>query len=316
MRKKGLGFGVRLITLFGMLSLILCSGAWAEQKSLAVMKFTTTAGGGGSYWYNASWDLGEGMAEMLATALVETGKFRVLERQQIHDVLGEQDLGASGRVDAATAAKIGKVLGARYLIYGTVNEFEYSKGGEGGAVRIGGIRLGASEARAHIGMDVRIVDAVTSEILFSTRSVANANRSGFRVGYSGADFGADLATFQKTPLGDATRKAIEDTVTKIVNEFGTEAGPEPTVTWSGTLFVADDGTLVIKAGNHEGLKAGDILTVYRPKTAKVGNDVLTVGEDKIGKIRLTSVGDSASSAEVVEGGGFKTGDIVKSGGNS
>ena len=316
MRKMGLGFGVRLITLFGMLSLILCSGAWAEQKSLAVMKFTTTAGGGGSYWYNASWDLGEGMAEMLATALVETGKFRVLERQQIHDVLGEQDLGASGRVDAATAAKIGKVLGARYLIYGTVNEFEYSKGGEGGAVRIGGIRLGASEARAHIGMDVRIVDAVTSEILFSTRSVANANRSGFRVGYSGADFGADLATFQKTPLGDATRKAIEDTVTKIVNEFGTEAGPEPTVTWSGTLFVADDGTLVIKAGNHEGLKAGDILTVYRPKTAKVGNDVLTVGEDKIGKIRLTSVGDSASSAEVVEGGGFKTGDIVKSGGNS
>ena len=316
MRKKGLGFGVRLITLFGMLSLILCSGAWAEQKSLAVMKFTTTAGGGGSYWYNASWDLGEGMAEMLATALVETGKFRVLERQQIHDVLGEQDLGASGRVDAATAAKIGKVLGARYLIYGTVNEFEYSKGGEGGAVRIWGIRLGASEARAHIGMDVRIVDAVTSEILFSTRSVANANRSGFRVGYSGADFGADLATFQKTPLGDATRKAIEDTVTKIVNEFGTEAGPEPTVTWSGTLFVADDGTLVIKAGNHEGLKAGDILTVYRPKTAKVGNDVLTVGEDKIGKIRLTSVGDSASSAEVVEGGGFKTGDIVKSGGNS
>ena len=280
------------------------------------MKFTTTAGGGGSYWYNASWDLGEGMAEMLATALVETGKFRVLERQQIHDVLGEQDLGASGRVDAATAAKIGKVLVARYLIYGTVNEFEYSKGGEGGAVRIGGIRLGASEARAHIGMDVRIVDAVTSEILFSTRSVANANRSGFRVGYSGADFGADLATFQKTPLGDATRKAIEDTVTKIVNEFGTEAGPEPTVTWSGTLFVADDGTLVIKAGNHEGLKAGDILTVYRPKTAKVGNDVLTVGEDKIGKIRLTSVGDSASSAEVVEGGGFKTGDIVKSGGKS
>lgn len=316
MRKEGLGFGVRVIALLGMISLILCSGAWAEQKSVAVMKFTTTAGGGGSYWYNASWDLGEGMAEMLATALVETGKFKVLERQQIHDVLGEQDLGASGRVDPATAAKIGKVLGARYLIYGTVNEFEYSKGGEGGAVRIGGIRLGASEARAHIGMDVRIVDAVTSEILFSTRSVANANRAGFSVGYSGADFGADLGTFKKTPLGDATRKAIEDTVAKIVNQFGTEAGPEPTATWSGTLFVADDGTLVIKAGTHEGLKDGDILTVYRPKTTKVGNEVLTVGEDKIGKIRLTSVGDSASSAEVVEGGGFKTGDIAKSGGNS
>ncbi len=316
MRKSGMKLGLRIFALLGMASLIVSSGAWAAQKSLAVMKFTTTAGGGRSYWYNASWDLGEGMAEMLTTALVETRKFKILERMQIHDVLGEQDLGASGRVDPATAAKIGKILGARYLVYGTVNEFEYSKGGEGGGVRIGGIRVGASEARAHIGMDVRIVDAVTSEILFSTRSTADATRTGFKVGYSGADFGADLGTFKKTPLGEATRKAVESAVAKMVNEFGTEAGPEPTVTWSGTLLVADDGSLVIKAGNHEGLKAGDILTVYRPKTSKVGNEVLTVGEDKIGKVRLTSVGDSASSAEIVEGGGFKTGDIVKSGGNS
>ena len=71
---------------------------------------------------------------------------------------------------------------------------------------------------------------------------------------------------------------------------------------------------MIKAGAREGLKTGDILTVFRPKTAKVGNEVLTVGEDKIGKIRLTSVGDAASTAEVVEGAGFKTGDVVKSGG--
>jgi hypothetical protein len=134
------------------------------------------------------------------------------------------------------------------------------------------------------------------------------------VGYSGADIGADVGTFKKTPLGDATRKAIEDAVAKMVSQFGTEAAPEPAATWSGTLLVADDGTLVIKAGTSEGLKTGDIFTVYRPKTTKVGNEVLTVGEDKIGKIRLTSVGNTASTAEIVEGGGFKTGDIVKSGG--
>jgi hypothetical protein len=254
------------------------------------------------------------MAEMLATALVETGKFKILERQQIHDVLGEQDLGASGRVDPATASKIGKILGARYLVYGTVNEFEYTKAGGVGGVRIGGFRVGANEARAHIGMDVRIVDAVTSEILFSTRSTAEANRTGFKVGYSGADFGADLGTFKQTPLGEATRKAIGDAVAKMVSQFGTEAPPEPAAAWSGALLVADDGALVIKAGIGEGLKTGDVFTVFRPKTKKVGNEVLTVGEDKIGKIRLTSVGDAASTAEVVEGGGFRTGDIVRSGG--
>jgi len=74
-------------------------------------------------------------------------------------------------------------------------------------------------------MDIRIVDGLTSEILFSTRSTADATRTGFKVGYSAADFGTNLGAFQQTPLGEATRRAIEYAVAKIVNEFGTQAPP-------------------------------------------------------------------------------------------
>lgn len=316
MKTKTLGFGVMFLALFVALSLLSVPGARAAEKSIAVMKFTASAGGGRSYWRSASWDLGTGMAEMMMTALVETGKFRILERQEIDAVIGEQDFGASGRVDPATAAKIGKILGAQYLLYGTVNEFEYSKAGEQGGVRIGGLRVGAGQARAHIGMDVRIVDAVTGEILFSTRSTANASRTGFKVGYSSSDFGANLAAFKNTPLGEATRKAIEDAVAKLARDFGGEAAAPPPVSWSGNLIIAEGGTLVIKAGTKDGLKVGDVLTVYRPKTITTGVEVLTVGEERIGRIRLTSVGESAASAEVLEGTGFKTGDIVRSGGDS
>jgi curli biogenesis system outer membrane secretion channel CsgG len=315
MRKRIAGFGFAFIFLAAALALAALPGAPGAQKSIAVMKFTVTAGSGSSYWHSASWDVGSGMAEMTTTALVESGQFRVLERQQIDDVIGEQDFGDSGRVDPATAAKIGKILGAQYLLYGTVNEFEYSKGGEAGGVRIGGVRVGAGQAKAHIGMDVRVVDAVTGEILFSTRSTANASRTGFKVGYSGSDFGANVGAFRKTPMGEATRKAIDDAVAKLAREFGGEAAAPPPVTWSGTLIVAEGGALVIKAGTKNGLKTGDILTVYRPKTVNAGGEILTVGEDKIGKIRLTTVGESAASAEAVEGSGFKTGDIVKSGGD-
>jgi curli biogenesis system outer membrane secretion channel CsgG len=283
------------------------------KKGIAVMKFTVSAGGGSGYWHSASWDLGTGMAEMMMTALVESGQFRVLERQEIDGVIGEQDLGDSGRVDPATAAKIGKILGAQYLLYGTVNEFEYSKGGEAGGVRVAGFRVGAGQARAHIGMDVRVVDAVTGEILFSTRSTANASRTGFKVGYSGSDFGANLGAFQKTPLGEATRKAIDDAAGKLTNQLGGEAPAPPAPAWSGQLIVAEGGALVIKAGSKDGLKVGDVLTVYRPKTVTAGGETLVVGEDKIGKIRLTSVGQAASTAEPVEGQDFKTGDTVKTG---
>lgn len=55
----------------------------------------------------------------LAGALRKSGQFDVVERQQLATILGEQDLGASGRVDEATAAKMGKVLGAQYMLLGT-----------------------------------------------------------------------------------------------------------------------------------------------------------------------------------------------------
>jgi curli biogenesis system outer membrane secretion channel CsgG len=312
MKKSLAGLGVLLLV--AGLAASAAAAPGQGKESVAVMKFTVTAGAGGSYWHSASWDLGKGMAEMMTTALLDSGKFRVLERQQIQDVVGEQDFGDSGRVDPATAAKIGKILGAQYLLYGTVDEFEYSKGGEWGGVRVAGLRVGASQARAHIGMDVRVVDAVTGEILFSTRSTASASRTGFKVGYSGSDFGANVGAFQKTPLGEATRKAIEEAVGKMPGQFGGAASAPAPVTWSGQLVVAEGGTLVIRAGTKDGLKVGDVLTVYRPKTVTAGGETLVVGEDKIGRIRLTSVGASASSAEAVEGQGFKTGDTVKTGG--
>src|SRR4030042_339490 len=301
MKKRTVGFGLMVLALFVALSLLSVPGARAAEKSIAVMKFTASAGGGRSYWRSASWDLGTGMAEMMTTALVETGRFKVLERQEIDAVIGEQDFGASGRVDPATAAKIGKILGAQYLVYGTVNESEYSKSGEKGGVRIAGLRVGGEQAKAHIGMDWRVADAVTGEITFSTRSTADASRTGFKVGYSSSDFGANIAAFKKTPLGEATRKAIEDAVAKLVRDFGGEAAPPPPVTWSGKLFIAEGGTLVIKAGTKDGLQVGDVLTVYRPKTVTAGGEVGTGGEDKIGKIRLTPVGGAAAPAGGVGG---------------
>ncbi|MBI2071628.1 MAG: tetratricopeptide repeat protein [Gemmatimonadetes bacterium] len=46
-----------------------------------------------------------------------------MERGRIKDLLAEQDLGASGRVDANTAAKLGKIVGARYVVLGGFIDF-------------------------------------------------------------------------------------------------------------------------------------------------------------------------------------------------
>ena len=62
--------------------------------------------------------LRKGLAQMLISDLSGTDGIRVVERDRIEEVLAELKLGASGKVDAKSAAKVGKLLGARYLVLG------------------------------------------------------------------------------------------------------------------------------------------------------------------------------------------------------
>ncbi len=60
---------------------------------------------------------------MLLTELAENGNLRVVDRSDLRALMDEQDLGASGRVDAATAARLGKIVGARYVVMGSFIDF-------------------------------------------------------------------------------------------------------------------------------------------------------------------------------------------------
>lgn len=87
-----------------------------------------------------------GLQQMLLTELSQNGALRIVERGALKEILEEQDLGASGRVDAQTAARIGRVVGARYVILG-----------------------GFSDWFGEFRVDTRIVDTETTEVLWSDR---------------------------------------------------------------------------------------------------------------------------------------------------
>lgn len=62
--------------------------------------------------------LSKGFADMLITQLGTNTRIRVVERANLQHILDEQKLSATGQVDAATAVRIGKLLGATYMITG------------------------------------------------------------------------------------------------------------------------------------------------------------------------------------------------------
>ena len=110
------------------------------RPGIAVMPFDNS----GSYGQDKeNFDaLQKGIAGMLVSELAANPAARVVERAEIQKLLEEQNLGATGRVDPQTAAKVGKLVGARYVITGAFIDF------------YGDFRL-----------DARIVNVETSEIV-------------------------------------------------------------------------------------------------------------------------------------------------------
>jgi TolB-like protein len=62
--------------------------------------------------------LRKGLAQMLISDLSALDGVRLVERDRIEEILAELKLGQSGKIDPASAAKVGKLLGARYMVLG------------------------------------------------------------------------------------------------------------------------------------------------------------------------------------------------------
>ena len=149
--------------------------------------------------------MGEGIAEMLTTALVKTGNYRVIERRELDQILKEQDLGASGIVTPQSAAKIGKVLGVELAVMGAVTEFGYKKSDTGG--RIKGIGLGLQSQSATVGIDCLMVNTTTAEIVAADNVRKEKSSKGIRVSTPKLSF-KNRKSFDESLVGKAAREAF------------------------------------------------------------------------------------------------------------
>jgi TolB-like protein len=88
-----------------------------RRPGIAVLPFEN----GGSYGKDKEdFDaLRKGLAAMLISELAQNGQVRLVDRFETQRVLDEQGLAVAERVDKETAAKIGKLVGARYMVTGS-----------------------------------------------------------------------------------------------------------------------------------------------------------------------------------------------------
>ena len=194
---------MKKILLLVLMGLIFVNPAFASNKKrIAVIDFSDEAVGQHSGWHNP----GHGMADMLVTVLTKSGKFTMIERQKLDQIMKEQNLGMSGAINAQTAAKVGQLLGVQYIVTGSITEFgiKESKLGVGNLGSIlpfgGGVDTKTNTAR--VACDVRLIDVSTGEIIKSEKGEGEESSTGVNVDLSVApsvDFGKD--GFDETVIG-------------------------------------------------------------------------------------------------------------------
>ena len=91
-------------------------GTLNAQVTVALADFKNQS----EVFYLDEWE--KSIPEFLKSELSSSEKIIIVERRQIEDVLKEQALSMTGLVDSSTAQKVGNMLGAQFVLTGTINK--------------------------------------------------------------------------------------------------------------------------------------------------------------------------------------------------
>lgn len=244
-----------------------------------------------SAWRAWGGQLGGAAADQLANELVRSDRFSVIERERLQAVLQEQDLGVSGRVNPATAAQIGELLGVQVLVTGSVNQFSLDR------TRAGVGRVAATVTRAEAVLDVRMIDTSTGEILLAAEGSGSRRLGGAVV--DDIDF---ERTFDAGVAEEALRPAIEDAVQSIVSQSSALEGLRA-VAATATVVGAGDAGVYLDRGQNFGIEVGQRFDVYRvvDEIRDAHGNLLDVVTVQVGVVEVTQVLSQSAITRVVEG---------------
>ncbi len=106
--------------------------------------------------------IGASVADVFITEILRSGRYELVERGQMANVLGEAELALAG-LSASRAAEVGQMLGADGVIVGTVSEYENTaRGGRTYPV---------------VGISARLIDCVSGKIIWSVDLARRAQDS-------------------------------------------------------------------------------------------------------------------------------------------
>ena len=233
---------MRLTSVAAVAVLLLCplaSGAKdskeekAKKPRIAILDFPPASGGWScSGWNQSEHRMSNALRDLFTTEIGEKskGKVRIVERERLKDLRDELSFEQSGEVDGASAQKIGKLLGARYILSGKITRFACKKteastgwgvgalvgkltnSGMAGAVA-GSVQTQKMKFSGRV--DARLIDVQTGEILGTFKDEEETADSSVKIAGGGSqiDYDEELVNAVYEPI-------VQRLAPKIVKKVG------------------------------------------------------------------------------------------------
>ena len=239
----------------------------------------------------------ESLDSQLIDRINATRKFDVVGRSDLSDIIKEQDLGASGNVDAKTAAKAGKLTGAKYLLVTTVDDFQdYVE-----KATFEGTGRSATKRVFRFSAVGKIYDSSTGKLLESANF--QTGNDAFKQIQEERNYSVKDGELSDEMMVAVSRNLAE----KIANHVAD-------VIFPAKVLLKRDKEITINRGEGGGLVVGDTFNVFALGEELIDPDTkesLGREEAKVGKVKITQVNPKTSTAQVLEDTGIDKGAILR-----
>jgi len=318
---------MKLTTLLALAALALPAAA-QSKRALAIEAFDySTVRTMAMSIFGTNVDIGQGIRALMTNRIVRDGKFTVVERAKVNQLMKEQDFDASNRVKKGTGARIGQIRGAELSLMGDIVVFgrdDRRKSGAAGVIvpGAGGVAGGSkSTGKAVVVLAYRLVDNETSEVLAAGEARGESkrdSRSGFAgmfVGgvLVGGGFGSNASNFGETIIGEAVIDAVDHLAMDLNSQSGSAASAQRDIEIDALIASVGGGSVTINLGSAGGVQQGMRLQVLRKiKEIKdpVTKEVLDVETQPIGELVISTVRERIATGAYT-GQPAQVGDIVR-----
>jgi curli biogenesis system outer membrane secretion channel CsgG len=225
-----------------------------------------------------------------------TRKFDVLSRSDLGDLIKEQDLGASGNVDAKTAAQAGKLSGAKYLLVCTVDDFDdYLE-----KAMFEGTGQTATKRVFRFSVVGKLYDSTTGKLLESANFQTGNDE--FKKINMERSYSVKSGELSDEMMVGISRRLAEKIANHLVD-----------VIYPAKILIRRDDLVTINRGEGAGVAEGDVFNVFAQgdelKDPDTG-EILGREEVKVGKVKITQVNPKTSQATILEDTGIDKGAVL------